>query len=411
MRPKDARNPMAEGTLVLDGLVDGLGRTHECVQDDFTLLDFSGKNRDRVVEADLRFSGKNRVEVPMLGVTVYPSLFRVAGWTHSFESVQESVQNFLSLLTTHTAIVHKQDAPGFGPYLLHTPTEPCLRHGLVPMTEPHRCDACVRELTLAVFDVDVGTVEEIEACEDLLVGDGVLHAFYSTFSYRPEAERPSLRLVVGLNKPIPADLWKAWRAAFIHRFAVPAALDKCSAPSHFYYAPSIPVGATWEPVAVVHPGRLFPVDSLPVTRRHSFVSPNPKTTDLDTSPMPAEKLEEWRRLLEKKVRRLSRGTATDRDKGEILRRLLAGEPLAEHGSRNQTSTRAAALVLAGWHEGTLGGAMQLFAPSLEAMRAEGSKLDAGTVFRQLSSAFVKVEASRARRAELDAQLEALLLGQ
>jgi hypothetical protein len=155
-------------------------------------------------------------------------------------------------------------------------------------------------------------------------------------------------------------------------------------------------------------GPAFDSTSIVATAR-SVVTPNPKVLeDADLSPMSEEKLTEWRRLLEKKQRRLSRGRPEDREKGEILRRLLAGEALAEHGSRNHTSTRAAALVLAGWHEGTIGGAMALFASSLAAMQAAGSRLDESTLLRQLSSAFTKVSASRARRAELDAQLEALL---
>jgi len=83
-------------------------------------------------------------------ITVYPSIFSGRGTSRGTALKHD--------FTIHSRIVHKQDAGGFGPYVLHTPEEACLRHGLVPIDHPHRCDACVKELTLAVFDVDCGTL-------------------------------------------------------------------------------------------------------------------------------------------------------------------------------------------------------------------------------------------------------------
>lgn len=336
-----------------------------------------------------------------VGITLYSGICASTG-----QKCWHALSDVLASFTCDRTITAKNQNSGFGPYVLEPPEETCYRHGLVPIDHPHRCDACVREVTMAVFDMDCGTVAEIDACTGRLEAEGWHHVVYSTFSYRPEQDRPSLRLVVFLDKPVPASRWKSWRLGFIARFSVPCDPQKCAAPSHFYYAPAHPPGV--EPVFVHHSGAPFPTDSI-VAKVASSSAPNPDPTmDMDFDPMPEAKVAEWRRLLEKRAARWARGGAGDKDKAEILRRLLAGEALAEHGSRNHTSTRAAALMLAAWHEGTIGGALTLFRPSLEAMRAEGSKLDEKTLTRQLASAFAKVTASRAERARLDAELEDLL---
>ncbi len=335
-----------------------------------------------------------------ISITLYPGVVTKSGFDYG-----TSWKGLIHHFSVDRPIVSKSENNGFGPYALTAPEEPCLRHGLVPIDTPHRCDACVREVTLAVFDMDRGTHEDVAACTDRLEAEGVSHFVYSTHSYRPEQDRPALRLVVQLDKPVPSARWKTWRLGFMLRFSIPADKDKCQAPSHFYYAPAHPPGVV--PVFVSFEGRPFPTDEIP-TKETSYIAANPTPeVGADFAPMPPEKLEEWRRLLEKKARRLAKGRPEEREKGEILRRLLAGEALAEHGHRNQTSTRAAALILAAWHEGTVGGALEIMRPSLEAMRAEGSKLDEGTLGRQLASAFAKVTASRAERARLDAELEAL----
>lgn len=337
-----------------------------------------------------------------IGVTTYPSVCATLG-----QSRLLAISDVLSSFTHDHTIATKDANYGFGPYLLEPPEETCYRHGLIPIDHPHRCDACVRALTMAVFDMDCGTLEEVAACTDRLEADDILFVAYSTFSYRPEADRPSLRLVVFLDEPVPATHWKSWRLGFLTRYGVPADAGKCSAPSHFYYAPAHPPGI--EPVFVTHLGHPFPTASIPA-RPGPVISPNPDPSmGMDFAPMAPDLLAEWRRLLEKRAARWARGDERSREKAVIIRRLLAGEALAEHGHRNQTSTRAAALILAAWHEGTIGGALEIFRPSLEAMQKAGSRLDERTLSRQLASAFAKVTASRAERARLDAELEEMLL--
>jgi hypothetical protein len=77
-------------------------------------------------------------------------------------------------------------------------------------------------------------------------------------------------------------------------------------------------------------------------------------------------------------------------RGELLRRLLHGEPLADHGERNSATTSAtAALVHAVPLSTPLSHLMLVCRPSLLAMQSEGSKLQEAQVQGMLSRAMAK----------------------
>jgi hypothetical protein len=259
----------------------------------------------------------------------------------------------------------------------------------------------VDALGLAIFDVDCGTTEEVERCDALL--EGYARLWYSSFSYRPEAERPALRLVVPLARPVPAERWSSWRESFIQAFRVPADVKKCGGLSHFYYAPSCPAGI--EPVVDAHTGSFFDPDIVPsMARRRPATASSPKHLDADQTPDP-ERVTAHISRLKQAIAGLKRSKIEESvERCRLFEALVAGEPLAEHGSRNATTTRVVFQLVRRFGDLTLAEGLALVEPSLEAMQAAGSSLTRETVARMFETAFAKVDAQRERDAEIEDML-------
>jgi len=329
---------------------------------------------------------------PAFDLTLFPSIFHYGG-TPKTASWADLVEAF----GTHLRTEDKTSTPGFGPYRLHDRVCDRPKHPKAP----HRCDVCVDALSLAVFDVDCGTYSEVERCDTLLAGYARL--WYSSHSYRPEQPQPSLRLILPLAKHVPAERWSSWRANFIQAFRVPADPKKCGGLSHFYYAPSCPPGV--DPVAVQHEGPFFDPDTVPSVphRRPAPVVNRPAPVD-DTSPEDT-RLHELRIRLGQSISGLKRSSKPDAaERRRIIEDLLAGRPLAEHGSRNQTTTRVVFDLVRRFEDLTLGECLAVVEPSLVAMQSAGSRLTSETVARMYETARFKLEARR----EHDARIEALL---
>lgn len=325
-------------------------------------------------------------------VTLYPSLYDRGGvpktWTWP---------ELVELFGEFTVSSSKDSVPGFGPYALTD--RPCHRPG--HFEGPHRCDALVAGVTLAVFDVDVGDDDAVAECSRRLTADGTAHLFYSTYSYRPDATVPSLRLVVPLLRPVLAHHWRSFRQAFLRTFAVPADIAKCGGLSHFYYAPSHPPGV--EPVFHAEDGLPFDSSRLPVTGRVPLVTTYSEP-DFGGEVDP-EVLEEHRDTLTTRARRLSTSPkAESRQRAEVLDAAIDGRALAQHGSRNATTTRAAFDLVRLLPDASPAEVLALLEPSVRAMRAEGSSLTLDIVRKMVASAHAKVQAARARETELEAYL-------
>jgi len=325
-------------------------------------------------------------------LTLFPSIFHYAG-VHRASSWADLVEAF----GTHLRTEDKTSTPGFGPYRLHDRACDRPKH---PKTA-HRCDVCVDAVALAVFDVDCGAYGEVERCDALL--SSYARLWYSSHSYRPEAPKPSLRLILPLASPVPAERWSTWRANFIRAFQVPADVKKCGGLSHFYYAPSCPPDV--EPVAVQHAGPYFDPETVPSVphRRPAPVVNRPEALDA-TSPED-ERLQHLRLRLTQSISGLKRSSKPDAaERRRIIEDLLAGRPLAERGSRNQTTTRVVFDLVRRFADLTLGECVALVTPSLEAMQSAGSRLTSETVSRMYETAHFKLQAQR----ESDARIEAML---
>lgn len=330
-------------------------------------------------------------------LTLYPTIYSLTGVATNL-SWPEIVESFSS----HLRLSAKDQAPGFGPYALVSHLDRACGRPRHPKG-PHRCDSCVNRITLAVFDVDCGTLEDIERTDRLL--EKYARLWYSSWSYDPKAPRPALRLVVPLSSPIEAERWPSWRENFIAAYRVPADVRKCGGLSHFYYAPSCPTSV--EPLFDATGGVFFDPSTLPASvRRRPVTTPAPSDClDLD-APVDPEKLHAFRVKLRQSVSGLKRSSKPEaRVQHLLLEKLLDGEPLAQHGSRNQTMTSTVFHLVRRLGDLSLAEGMALVDPSLTAMMAEGSSLTRLVVARMFETAFQKVEAQRQR----DQHIEALLL--
>jgi len=93
-----------------------------------------------------------------------------------------------------------------------------------------------------------------------------------------------------------------------------------------------------------------------------------------------------------------------REKGELLQRLLNGEPLAEHGRRNDSTTKVAGMLAYTLSDAPVSALLALMRPSLNAMVAAGSKLTEDAVERMLLSAMRR----KAETDAVDAEIQRLL---
>lgn len=310
-------------------------------------------------------------------------------------------EEILGNFATHHRADSKQDVPGFGPYEIVEAPGPCY-HPRGVIETPHRCDACVTHLSMAVFDVDIGTPAQVQTCEGWLQAAGVTRLWYSSYSFDPRARIPSLRLVLPLSRPVDGDVWPSFRRILINKFQIPADPKKCGGRSHFYYVPSCPPGA--EPLVDYTFGKFLDVDSIP-----AFAEARPSTRRLaeilrDWTPVEGEDkpvdLSGYHRVLGQAAERLMRKRDVEaKEKAAILRALVEGKQLAAQGSRDVTTTRAAMLVVSLLPEATLHELEVLFQDSLHAMMSSGSKLDESSIRRKIISAMRKHAEQELARAE------------
>ncbi len=156
-----------------------------------------------------------------------------------------------------------KDGPGWAPAVFR---EPCTCGGeKCPGAGGHRIDENVIELHALVFDLDKqknprypgkqadGKPEPsgipldeatARACLDRLDALGLRRLVHTTHSHHPP-ERWSLRVVIALSQPVPADRWERfWRAA-VTRIGIHVE-PSCFNPARFWYAPSAPAdGDAW----------------------------------------------------------------------------------------------------------------------------------------------------------------------
>jgi predicted P-loop ATPase len=212
------------------------------------------------------------------------------------------------------------------------PTSPCLRGcpakngpawSPVDIVERRRTEN-VRAVTVAVFDLDHLSESQF-SCLDTVERHGLAFAVHSTHSNRPPDDY-CLRLAIPLSRPVLPREWAAVRQAAIRLLDLPA--DPATKDlARIYFLPDSPV--TVEPLALSGEGKPLDVDALLALSRSGLPATSPSPAASLPEPVdagPAD-LFELRRLL-RRIRKPEHVL--------IIRRVLAGEPLAAVGEQDNT---------------------------------------------------------------------------
>lgn len=301
----------------------------------------------------------------------------------------------------------KLTAPGFSPYSIMPPAHACVRHKDHAVREnPHRCDACVGEVSMLVYDVDLGTQQAVDDCYARIAAEGYAQHWYTTHSWRPDAgplEPSPQRLIIPLDKPVRSVDLPALRLAVLRALQIPADPKKCSGASHFYFLPTCPRGGTGR--ARTGAGKF-----LPATRFVKFAPEHlsrPVVVRWQPPPEPTEPvdLEPYRTELRDRAGRWARAQA-HKAKAAAIYAILAGEPIGGPGDRNDPMCRTTGVIAWVFPNVPMGTLMALVRPTLRAMQAQGSNLTDAEVEGMFRRAFVGKAAQDARDSELRAWMEA-----
>lgn len=305
-------------------------------------------------------------------VSVYPRLTI----TYDFASHLLTWEELCSQVLRRGTYTSKESAPLFGPYALYPN----------PRTKKlSRCDACVTELSMAVFDVDQGDEAAVDLCRFRLAR--TQHLFYSTYSH--SAARPSYRLVIPLAAPIEAAAWYSVRSHLMSEFTIPCDPNTSKGVSHAYYVPSSPPGRVG--VDYVGAGALYRAPHFYVPPA-GFISGLEDFEAREEDAVPVD-IEPMRVALTRRAAQLQREQP---QKAERLRRCLAGEPIADAGGRDQAMTSLTSLIVYALPDVSVATVRRLVEPSYRAMRALGSKLT-------MTSIETKIRSAMRKKAERDAE--------
>lgn len=318
-------------------------------------------------------------------------LYRKVDRIHHYQQVSVGWGELDKIFFPHRVLDNKFDAPLFGPYTLKAPDKVCYRHGV---TTPHRCNACVDKITMAVFDADRGSEKDMISCDASL--EGIARLWYSSYSYNKD--KPAFRLVIPIKGGIEAGYWKSLRSMLIEKHRIPADSVACSGISHSYFLPACPPPGT-NSVVFWGQGEALEPHSWPLVPDRSgkgFFDVEGVELDLEEGEGPVD-LTKVREDVLKAVKFYRR---KDPEKAKLLELLLEGLPLSSPGTRDSILLRVCGMVTS-WTPGAkLRELKMLMAPSIRAMEAMAPWPNRGDLDRMLITGME-------RRAEKDAQDRAL----
>lgn len=180
----------------------------------------------------------------------------------------------------------------------------------------------VRFVTCAVFDLDTFDREPIAGVTSRY--RCVLHTTHSHTQ-----EKPKLRLVMPLARPVPGHAWPATHRALVEYLGIPAD-PTCKDASRLYYLPSHPAGAEFG--VKVFEGELLDGEVIEV--------PEPKPFEASQEFLAPAGLADARAKLANYCRRAN----VKAESKEIVRLALAGESLGGPGERDMAVNRLASVV-------------------------------------------------------------------
>lgn len=262
----------------------------------------------------------------------------------------------------------------------------------------HRLNDNVCAIHAAVFDIDHVTTATIEGIAARIDAAGLAAILHSTHSHRPPSDG-ALRLVMPISRPILPHEWPTFRAAVEDRLQLPA--DKQTKDlARLFFLPS--ASESSETIAVAAEGAALDVDAILATV--PAPAPGPRAVPYGAIAQPAEddgepiSFDALKHRLRTLKTKYSHGNADDRERAEILDRILKGEPLAEEGSRDATLNRACSMLVTALHYETPPEAiLEILRPSVNLI--PGEPPDCGSWFDEAAD---MIDRARSRRAQNDA---------
>lgn len=249
--------------------------------------------------------------------------------------------------------------------------------------------ADVEAVHFAVYDVDEGAID-VAAVAARLSAAGVEHLIHSSHSHR--AEKPALRVVLPLARPVPP---AAWPAAWKRGAAIvgPGVSGKSRDAAHLYYLPSCPADHVGEAIRIYRPGARL--DLLADERLRPAPAPRPAPTPVA---MPVPRAYDPAEIL---------AAAGSDPRVQVV---YDGRPFPP-GGRDEACYRAVSqIVFATQGLVSEASVVAFFLPTIEAMRLEtpDDPIPLSKISDSYRRAYRDLETSKAAQAAQDAELRRAL---
>lgn len=190
---------------------------------------------------------------------------------------------------------------------------------------PLRNNKNVHSLTCAVFDLDNLTTKQARWLEELLEQEKLSCVLHTTYSHSLPNEQ-CFRLVIELKEAVRAEDWEAVRASIIQHYELP--VDEATKDlARLYYYPACPLKG--EGVTRVFEGAPLDVTML-LEKASSLTSEEEESVFEEIFDIAAVK---------KKLQYLNNPMSR-----ALIRRVLAGEPLAKEGERDASMYQLASIL-------------------------------------------------------------------
>lgn len=302
----------------------------------------------------------------LVELTEYPGLYRPTDFSTAVYSWPELTKRLTHFVETED----KFSVPGFGGHVLRG---------------PKRAREHVLRVTFLGFDVDAAqSFADIRASMDLFKAELVaLHA-YSSHSHTPE--KPALRFIVPISRPLDPEEYASVRKHVIEKFRIPCKVEQSTDVSRFWFYPSRRPGAPTFVETLV--GTPLNIADIPITRDPPDFRRGLGSKPWSPPPEPQRpiNLEPLRRKIRE---RAERQAARNNPIGEITLRIIDGRQAAESGRNEATFRACGSMIYAADNDTPVSAFMAIVMPSLRAMQAAGSSLTERKVERFFLTAMEK----------------------
>lgn len=227
----------------------------------------------------------------------------------------------------------------------------------------------VDRIYIGALDFDGLTEEQLEEVLSRIVSRGLEAIYYTTWGHAEAFKQKGLhkfRVLLPLLRPVEKGEWKLlWPLmnGLLGSLGDPSCFD----PTRGYFVPAAPKGTKKKHLTLLH----LEGEALDVNQLLSGVDTLDEVDLADVADVEKEKID--RERIHRFAKRLGRSSIEYRSwMGELLQKVLKGEPFAEKGSRDNTVYKLAQDLGEEFPEGDAGSIAQHFEASLSHMGGRGA---------------------------------------